>query len=586
MPTSSTLAHQEKSHTGFTLIEVLVTAALVALVFGGLFAAVQAMITLIGESKAKAGAIALATERLEYIRSLSYDAVGTVGAPPFGTLPETQTVTLNDVTYFERLTIRYEDDPADGSGGADSNGIVTDYKKVQVQYSWAGHNSTSSIAVSTNVVPPGIETDVGGGTLRVYVNDANVLPVPFAEVTVTNTSLATTTNTTQLANVNGEFILSGLPVGGGYNISVTLPGYSTDGTATPTPPLSSPAQPVVSIATSSVTTQYFQIDELSSLAIRTNGQPTYGTFTDAFTSAALVASTSATVISGGEVVLAGSPGSYAAAGTVLATTTIPTSLDSWYDIDFTATTSALTSVAVALYYPMGTSTVLVPDSDLPGNSLGFTTSPIDISGLDVSTYPELILGATLRTADTNVTPALEEWTLTYIVSQPTLSAVPIMVTGAKILGDDTTGAPVYKNVFTDVTDGSGVLDFNDIEYDFYTVTVDDPALDVVEVCPSAVVTLNPGTIESVDFTITNVIGPRLHVVVTGVTGDPIPGADVRLEQGSYDVTQSTGLCGQTFFAGGLSVGTSTVTVSRTGYTTAVVTDVAVNATATATVIIN
>jgi len=584
MFTPSSNAPQQQR--GFSFVEVLVTAALVTLVFGGLFASVQAMISLISDSKAKAGAVALATERLEYIRSLSYNAVGTLGAPPYGSLPETRTVVLNDQTYQERIVIRYEDDPRDGIGAADANGIITDYKKVKVEYSWSTRTGTSSLALATNVVPPGIETDVGGGTLRVYVNDANVLPVANAQVTVINTTLATTTNTTQFTNGSGEFVLSGLPAGGGYTISVTLPGYSTDGTATPTPPLSSPAKPVVSIAESAVTTQYFQIDRVSSLRMQTTEQPVFGAFTDLFTNSDLIATSSNTVVSGGAVVLESMAGTYTASGTVFATTTAPTPIESWYSVDFTASTTASTSVTVALYYPVGTTTVRLPDSDLPGNASGFSTSPINLTALDVSTYPELILGATLTTSAGTQTPQLETWTLNYIESQPALGNIPMTVRGAKVLGDDINGAPIYKNVFTGSTDSGGEWDLDDIEFDVYTVSVDDPALDVVEVCPAATITLNPNTTEVVDFTVASISGPRLSVAVTAVDGTPIAGATVRVEQSGYDVTQTTSLCGQTFFSGGLSTGTSTVTVSRSGYTTVIDTDVPITSTSTHAVQLN
>lgn len=572
---------------GFSFVEVLVTAALVALVFGGLFASVRAMIALISDSKAKAGAVALATERLEYIRSLSYDAVGTVGAPPFGAIPQNRTVTLNDLTYTERIVIRYEDDPRDGLGGADANGIITDYKKVKVEYSWPNRTGTSTIALSTNVVPPGVETSVGGGTLRVYVNDAAVLPVANAEVTVLNTTLATTTNTTQFANGNGEFILSGLPAGSNYNISVTLPGYSTDGTATPTPPLSSPVQPVVSIATSSVTTQYFQIDRLSDLVIETVASPSFGDVSDTFSPATTIATSSTTTVSGGSVVLAGGPGSYAATGTVTSTSVAPTPLASWYTATADATTSASTTVRLQLLSVVGTSTSLIPDTDLPGNSAGFTSFPVDLRGLDVSTYPAVALRATLTSRDSTYTPALREWSLTHVATEPVLSGIPMRVVGAKVLGTDISGGPVFKNRFTGSTDGSGVWSLAGIEYDQYTIAVDDPTYDVLEACPLDQLNLDPNTSETMTFTIGTVAGPRVRVGVRDVAGNSIAGASVRLQQGGFDQIQTTSLCGQTFFSGGgLSVGTSTVTVEKGGYTTLVDTGVPVHASSSVTLQIN
>jgi len=564
-----------------------VTAALVALVFGGLFAAVQAMITLISDSKAKAGATALATERLEYIRSLTYTDVGTDGGVPSGAIPQTRSVTLNELTYHERVLIEYVDDPADGAGAADGNGIVADYKRAKIEYSWLGRNGTSSVALVTNIVPAGVETTAGGGTLRVYVNDAAVQPVAGASVRFVNDTGTTSIDTIRFTDPSGMAQLGGAPALSSYEIYVSRAGYSTDGTAIATGTLSSPSQPVVSVAESSVTTQYFQIDELSTMQVRTVGVPTYGTYDDSFGDSSRIASSTGVSVGGGTAELAGAPGSYATSGTLIATTTIPSPLDGWYSLDWTASTSASTSVAIALYYPVGTTTVRVPDIDLPGNSVGFTTAPIDITALDPSTYPALQLGATLTTVDTNETPSLTAWSVTHIASQPTLSGIPMTSVGEKTLGSDGGGSDVYKNVFTGGTDASGDWVLNDVEYDVYSFTIDDPSYDVIEVCPSDRIALPPDTTEEITFTIGSVAGSRLLVTVTDASDQPVPNAAVRLEQPGYDETQTTSLCGQTFFSGGgLSAAESTVTVSKPGYTTAIETDVPVSSTSTLSVPIN
>jgi hypothetical protein len=584
---STTGRHTPTSQSGFSFIEVLVTAALVALVFGGLFAAVQAMINLISDSKAKAGATALATERLEFIRSLSYNDVGTNGGVPSGAIPQTRSVILNDLTYYERVLIEYVDDPADGSAAADSNGIVADYKRAKIEYSWLGRNGTSSVALVTNIVPPGVETTAGGGTLRVYVNDASVLPVAGASVRFVNNTGTTSIDTVRFTDPTGMAQLGGAPALSSYEIYVSRAGFSTDGTAIATGTLSSPNQPVVSVAETSVTTQYFQIDELSTMRVVTSGIPTYGAYDDTFIDGSLVASSTFASVGGGSVTLAGGPGSYVASGTVIATTSAPTPLEEWYSLDWNASTNASTSLAVSLYYPVGTSTVLIPDSDLPGNSSGFTIPPVNITALDPSVYPVVQIGATLTTIDANYTPELQDWTVTYIESQPTLVGIPMVATGAKSLGTDSGGSAVFKNSFADSTDASGEWLLDDIEYDVYTVRIDDPSYDVIEVCPSDRIALQPDSTEEIEFTIGSIAGSRLLVAVTDASNQPVPNATVRLEQGGYDQTQTTSLCGQTFFSGGgLSDALSTVTVSRTGYTTVVETDVPVTSTSTLSVQIN
>jgi prepilin-type N-terminal cleavage/methylation domain-containing protein len=58
---------------GFSLIELLIVAAVMALFIGGLFVTIQTSLKLISESRARMSALSVANDRIEYIRSLSYD---------------------------------------------------------------------------------------------------------------------------------------------------------------------------------------------------------------------------------------------------------------------------------------------------------------------------------------------------------------------------------------------------------------------------------------------------------------------------------------------------------------------------------
>ena len=113
---------------GFSLIELLVVAAIMALFIGGLFVTIQTSLKLVADNRARMSALSVANDRLEYIRSLSYDAVGTVSGLPAGTIPQVSTSTLNGFLFTERILIEYIDDAADGVGVSDSNAITTDYK--------------------------------------------------------------------------------------------------------------------------------------------------------------------------------------------------------------------------------------------------------------------------------------------------------------------------------------------------------------------------------------------------------------------------------------------------------------------------
>ncbi len=119
--------HITNSARGMTLIDVLVGSALVLIIFYGLMGMLRASISVSALAKARAGAASLAQSQMEYLRGISYDSLGTVGGIPAGVVPQTKTEVLNNETYTIYTYIQYVDDPADGIGVNDTNGITTDY---------------------------------------------------------------------------------------------------------------------------------------------------------------------------------------------------------------------------------------------------------------------------------------------------------------------------------------------------------------------------------------------------------------------------------------------------------------------------
>ena len=90
----------------------------------------------------------------------------------------------------------------------------------------------------------------------------------------------------------------------------------------------------------------------------------------------------------------------------------------WQQIRWSADVPTNTSLTVQVLYfnPDTADWEPVPDTDLPGNSTGFdasTTSTIDISGLDTTTYDELRVKFNLSTTDTTTTPAVDWVELTW-----------------------------------------------------------------------------------------------------------------------------------------------------------------------------
>ena len=533
---------------GMTLIEVLIAVAVLLLMFGGLISAFQTVLKLVGSAKAQAGAVSLANERMEYIRSLSYDSVGTVNGIPAGVIPELATTSLNGITYNERILVEYVDDPKDGIGAADTNGIVADYKLVKVQYSWTDASGAKTISLISNIIPKGIETTTGGGTLVVNVFDATALPVSGAAVHLYNNSGTTTINTTRYTNTSGVAMFSGAPARANYQITATNPGYSTDQTYSASSSNPNPITPHIAVVLNRVSTMNFQIDRLSSLRVMTIGPATTGKFEDLFTGTSSVATSANVSVSGGEVKLAGSSGSYAPSGTLFSTAITPGALTSWDTLLAQTNTPALTSARIRIYDRTGTTTpVLIPDSVLPGNSVGFTSGSLILSSLSTSTYRSIALGVTLQSSNVATTSKLFDWSVTYTVSEPPIVNTPFTITGAKKIGTTAALAPVYKYLKSYNTGGTGSISIPNLEWDIYSVDVTNASYDVAQACSNKPYKLAPNTNGTLKLTLVPNATYTLLVSVVTTSGAVIPNATLQLHRTALSQTKTSSVCGQAFF---------------------------------------
>lgn len=76
---------------------------------------------------------------------------------------------------------------------------------------------------------------------------------------------------------------------------------------------------------------------------------------------------------------------------------------------FSATTPGNSTTSLQVQYQTATgSWALIPDGDLAGNSSGFTSSPVDLSAINVATYPVIRLLGSLA-CDTSDCPTLDDW---------------------------------------------------------------------------------------------------------------------------------------------------------------------------------
>lgn len=80
----------------------------------------------------------------------------------------------------------------------------------------------------------------------------------------------------------------------------------------------------------------------------------------------------------------------------------------WTDIEPSTSTSTF-----QVYYATNSTFALIPDSDLPGNSVGTSTSPIDLGSLDINTYSTIRILNTLECTASGVCPELYDWMVTW-----------------------------------------------------------------------------------------------------------------------------------------------------------------------------
>ena len=250
---------------GQVYIEVLIAMAVMTILGLTLFRLAALSYELISFSRARITARHLAQEKIEFIRNLSYADIGTSGGIPSGTLIQSENIERNRLSYTVKVAVTYKDDPFDGLLPDDL--LPTDYKQVRVDVSWQGiaSSSVNPVTMITDIAPKGIETAAGGGTLSVFVFDANAQPVVQADVTLVAPSVDPPVNLTLKTAASGRVILPGAPpCNNCYQITVDKEGFSSDQTYS-TAEIANPNKPHASVIEGQLTEVSFAIDRVSTI---------------------------------------------------------------------------------------------------------------------------------------------------------------------------------------------------------------------------------------------------------------------------------------------------------------------------------
>lgn len=245
-----------KSHkSGFTLIEALIFLFIFSVITMTFYQTYTLGLRYIFESKNRLGAIAVANERMEIIRNLSYSTIGTDdGGEISGDIPHEEDVTRNAGLYHVKTDVGYEDDPMDGLGNNDENGVKNDYKRVSITVSWSG--GQGKVELTSRFVPYGVETeDSDVGTLTVNIHKSDGSGVEGSSVTVTDTVTGLEIGQYN-TDASGNVTLMGDNVHDGsyrYRINVEKSGHETLTTVPPPPPPPTTYNPAAGLAHASVT---------------------------------------------------------------------------------------------------------------------------------------------------------------------------------------------------------------------------------------------------------------------------------------------------------------------------------------------
>ena len=264
----------QKNRTGgFSLVEMLIGAAIFLVISVGIYNAFTSVLKVIAVSRTKIVAMDLANERFELIRNLAFEDVGISGSIPDGVLLHAETFVRSGYTFQATTTIRNVDDPFDGTIGGSPNDLSpADYRLVEIEIGCATCKNFPPIFVNTHVAPKALETTSTNGALFVRVFDANGQPVPDASVHIVNSQPATPIVIDDVTNNSGMLQVVDAPPGvNAYQITVTKGGYTTDRTYTPgavgNP---NPTKPHATVTAQHVTQISFVIDEVSTMNIQSS----------------------------------------------------------------------------------------------------------------------------------------------------------------------------------------------------------------------------------------------------------------------------------------------------------------------------
>lgn len=266
---------QKKEHktnrtreAAFTLIEALVFLFIFTIITTTFYSVFSINTRYTIDVKDRQSSAQIANEKMEIIRNLKYDDIGTIGGIPSGDIPASENVTVDGKTYAVRTFIKYQDDSFDGVYPADT--IPNDYKIVKVAVSWAGVGSpVNSVELISRFVPPGMELASGDGVLAINIIDGGGQGVGQALVHIVNSDVSPSVNVTAETDDSGNLMFPGAKASiWGYKLTISKNDYETVETVDPDSVEYDPIDSHASVVSGSVNTKTVVINKKSDLNIK------------------------------------------------------------------------------------------------------------------------------------------------------------------------------------------------------------------------------------------------------------------------------------------------------------------------------
>lgn len=568
---------EKKYKKGLSIIDVIIGVFLFLLFFIGLFGAWRLSLKIVFQSKARVIASSLANQRLEEIRNLPYEKVGTINGYPAGDIPSVESINLNGIDFTISTLIDFIADERDGLSQPEDP-CPNDYKRATVIVSWGGRYA-GEISLSTDIAPKDEiqECEIAGGILWVKVFNSQGELIDGANVQVKDIFSGLEKSCTTSSSEKCYIVLPPSQEGESenYKIIVKKTGYSQDetfkeGDLYNGEEIYFPQKPNATILKGEIVQKSFSIDKVSSFNIETRSSRGKEVFLDEFEDNSKISESSNVIIDEGKVELAKTDGDYYSSGYIFSVDISPSSLKKWGLFSFDFSLPSDTDFSCQLFFFNGENWELIPDEDLPGNSNGFRTSPVDLNNLDSSNYSQLKIKGNFLTYNSSVTPVLLNWSISYFTKESfPIGEVSFHLQGEKFVGENSQGERILKYSKDLLTQSDGTLSISDLETDLYTFSnfvKSGESLKLVEIVPTPQpISLLPNTTENVTFYL-EAENTLLVKVIDSDSHLPIFNAKVILSKEGFQDIKITNSKGEVFFIP-LEAGTYNLEVSAEGYET-------------------